>query len=140
MTGWPGLLPLLVGLGLIAAPWWSSALPAADYPMAIVLGTLFVGLGAAVCVPESWPRVRSLAFIVFFGAFGTICGAIALSPRTPAPDGTISIGGIAGFSVSQAVPWWARTITGLFAVLFVVAAVLGAWGLLRSIVRRDASP
>lgn len=137
MRDWAGLLPLLVGVGLVSAPWWSSTLPAADYPMSVVLGTLFAGIGGAVCVPESWPRLRSLAFIVFFGAFGTICGAIALSPRTPAPDGTITIGGVAGFSISEPVPWWARTITGFFAVLFIVAAVLGAWGLLRSLIHDD---
>ena len=119
------MLPLAVGLGLLAAPWWSATLDRADYPLVIVLGLLFAGIGAAVCVPESWPRLRTLAFTVFFATFGVICAAIVFSPTRASADGTLTIGGVAGFAVSQPVPWWARTIAAVFGLIFAVAAILG---------------
>lgn len=135
MSGWAGLLPLLAGIGLLAAPWWSSTLASSDYPLVVVLGTVFAGIGAAVCVPDSWPRLRSLAFTMFSAAFGTICAAIALAPRHAAADGTLTIGGVAGFAIYGAVPWWARAVAGAFALLFLFIAAAGVWGLLRSLVR-----
>lgn len=127
---WSGLLPLAVGLALLASPWWSSTLGRADYPLVIALGVLFAGIGAAVCIPDAWPRTRTLAFVVFFATFGVICAAVVFSPMHAAPDGTVAIGGVAGFTVSQPVPWWARGVAALFGVIFIVAAILGAKGLI----------
>jgi len=128
---WFGLVPLAVGMTLVAAPWWSATLDGGDYPLVIVLGLLFSGIGAAVCIPDSWPRTRTLAFAVFFATFGLICAAIVFAPLTPASDGTLAIGGIARFTVSQPMPWWARAVAAFFCLVFLTAAVLGIRGLMR---------
>lgn len=122
---WFGLLPVVVGAALVAAPWWSATLDRADYPLVIVLGVLFTGIGAAVCIPDSWPRSRTVAFVVFFATFGLICAAVVFSPLHPACDGTLAIGGVGGFTVSQPVPWWARAVAAFFCVVFLIAAAAG---------------
>jgi hypothetical protein len=129
---WFGLLPVAVGVALIAAPWWSVTLDRGDYPLVVVLGLLFAGIGAAVCIPDSWPRTRTLAFAVFFATFGLICAAVVFSPMHPAADGTVSIGGVAGFAVSQPVPWWARAVAAFFGLIFLIAAALGMKSVLGS--------
>jgi hypothetical protein len=137
MRSWSGLLPLMVGLALLAAPWWSSTLPATDYPLAFVLGSLFAGIGLAVAIPDSWPRVRSLGFVMLFAAFGTACAAIALSPLRTGADDSHTIGGVAGFAFSEPLPWWARLVAGLFGLLFLGLALLGLRGLVHRQDERD---
>jgi hypothetical protein len=127
----PGLLALVVGLGLVAAPWWSATLPASDYPLAIILGTVFASIGSFAALPDRWPRLRSLAFAVFMAAFGVVCAAIAFTSFHPDADSTYSIGGIPGFATSEAMPWWARIVAGFFAIVCLGAAALGLWGILR---------
>lgn len=126
-----GLLPLLVGLALLAAPWWSRTLPAGDYPLTLVLGSLFAGIGLAVLTPDSWPRLRTLGFVVFFAAFGVACAAIAWSPWTLDASGHAAIGGSAGFGLSAPPPLWACLIVGAFGLLFLGLALTGLLGLVR---------
>ena len=136
MRAIPGLFALLIGAGLLSGPWWSSTLPASDYPLVIVLGVAFAAIGAFAALPESWPRLRAGAFAFFMGAFGLMCAALAFAPLHPDPHGTLTIGGIAGFTVSGPMPWWARIIAGVFANVCLGAAMLGAWGLLRGLFAR----
>jgi len=35
-----GALPVLVGVSLVTAPWWSTTLPRTDYALTIVLGVI----------------------------------------------------------------------------------------------------
>ena len=135
MRAVPGLFVFLVGAGLVSGPWWSSTLPASDYPLVIVLGVAFASIGAYVALPESWPRLRAGAFAGFMGAFGLICAALALTHV--GPDGKLTIGGIAGFAASGPMPWWARVVAGFFAIIFLGVAVLGVWGVLRDLLRRS---
>lgn len=139
----PGLLALLVGGALLSAPWWSSTLPPRDYPMVAVLGVVFTAVGIFAAVPDSWPRLRTMSFSIFMGAFGLVCASLALSPRDPAPDGTWKIGGIAGFAAGGPIPWWARLVAGFFAIILLGTASLGLWGIVRDLVggrRGDAEP
>ena len=138
MSSLPGWLAFLVGAGLLAAPWWSATLPASDYPLVIVLGAVFASIGAFAALPERWPRLRQLAFMMFMGAFGGVCAALAFTPFHPATDGTYTIGGIPGFAVSAPMPWWARIVAGFFAIVCLGAAVLGAWGLAHRAAGRSA--
>ena len=46
--GIAGPAGFVVGAGLLASPWWSKTLPAADYPLVIVPGAIFATFGA-VC-------------------------------------------------------------------------------------------
>lgn len=142
MSASAGILALLVGGALIAAPWWSSTLPASDYPLAYVLGAIFAGLGAYACLPERFSRLRTLLLAIGMGAFGSACAALAFSPLSPGADGTFAFGGIKGFSADQPMPWWARIAAGFFAVVLRSVAVLGLWGLLRNVLgsaRADAA-
>lgn len=134
MRAVPGLFVFLVGAGLASGPWWSSTLPASDYPLVIVLGVAFAAIGAFVALPESWPRLRTAAFAGFMGAFGLICAALALAPLHP--DGKSPIGGIASFA-SGTIPWWARIVAGFFAIVCLGVAALGMWGVLRDLLRRS---
>ena len=138
----PGLLASTVGLCLLAAPWWSATLPASDYPLVIVLGTVFASIGAFAALPDRWPRLRSLAFTIFMAAFGVVCAALTFTPLHPDADGAHTIGGIKGFATSEAMPWWARIVAGFFAIVFLGVAALGAWGLVRGLGGRsdDANP
>jgi hypothetical protein len=133
----PGLLALVVGLGLLAAPWWSAALPASDYPLAIILGTVFASIGAFAALPDRWPRLRSLAFAVFMAAFGVVCAALAFTAFHADADGTYSIGGSPGFATSEVMPWWARNVAGFFAIVCLGAAAAAAWGLMRGATYRE---
>lgn len=137
MRAAPGLFVFLVGAGLLSGPWWSSTLPASDYPLVIVLGVAFAAIGAYTALPESWPRLRAGAFAGFMGAFGLICAALALAPLRPGPDGRLVIGGIASFAASGAIPWWARIVAGFFAIICLGVAALGLWGVLRGLLRRS---
>jgi hypothetical protein len=132
----PGLLVLLVGAALLVAPWWSSTLPATDYPLVIVLGSLFASFGAFAALPQRCERLRTLTFALGMGTFGTICAALAFTPSHPGPAGTVAIGGIPGFAIAGPMPWWARAVAGFFAIVCIGAATLGAWGLVRDLVRR----
>jgi hypothetical protein len=132
MRAAPGLLALLVGAGLIAGPWWSSTLPISDYPMMIVLGIVFAAIGIFAAIPDSWPRLPTLSFSLFMGTFGLVCASLALAPLHPAADGTMTIGGVPGF-IRAPIPWWARLIAGLFAMVCVGTAALGVWGLVREL-------
>lgn len=134
----PGLLAFLVGAGLLAAPWWSTRLPASDYPLVIVLGGVFAGIGAFAALPDSWPRLRSLALTAFMAMFGTVCAALMLTPFHPDADGTYHIGGVAGFATGGPMPWWARLLAAFFAIVCLVVAAMGAWGLLRDLFDRGA--
>ena len=133
MKAIPGLVALLIGAALFSARWWSSALPASDYPLVIVLGILFTAIGAFAALPESWPRSRALTFAVFMGAFGLMCAALTFAPFHASPDGTWTIGGISGFVADGPMPWWARIVAGFFAIVCLGAAVLGVWGLARDV-------
>jgi hypothetical protein len=133
MRAVPGLFAFLVGAGLLSGPWWSSTLPAGDYPLVMILGVAFAAIGAFVALPETWPRLRTAVFALFMGAFGLMCAALALAPLHPSPDGTLTIGGVAGFAASGPVPWWARFIAGFFAIICLGAAAFGVWGLLREL-------
>ena len=137
MTAVPGLIAFLVGAGLIAAPQWSATLPANDYPVVIALGSVFAAIGLFAALPESWPRMRSLSFALFMTTFGAICAALAFTPFHPAPDGTWTIGGVAGFAASEPMPWWARTIAGFFAIVCLGAGALGVWGVARGVFGRS---
>jgi hypothetical protein len=135
----PGLLAFVVGAGLLASPWWSKTLPASDYPLVIALGAAFAGMGAFAALPDSWPRLRTLALTLFMATFGTFCAALMLAPFHPDPDGTYHIGGIAGFATSEPMPMWARLVAAFFAIVCLVVAALGAWGLVRGTGARDTS-
>ena len=134
----PGLIALIVGAGLLAAPWWSTSLPASDYPLVIVAGAIFASFGAHAALPDSWPRLRTLAMTLFMAAFGVMCAAMTLTPFYPDPDGTYTIAGIHGLRASGPMPWWARIVAGCFAIVCLVTAALGAWGLLRGTAGRGA--
>ena len=131
MSAIPGLLAFFIGAALVCAPWWSSTLPASDYPLVIVLGTVFAAIGLFAALPESWQRLRALSFALFMGTFGLVCAALALTPLHPAADGTLTIGGIRGFASSTPMPWWARIVAGFFAIVCLGAAALGLWGVVR---------
>ena len=133
----PGLLAFVIGTGLLVSPWWSTTLPASDYPLVIVLGAVFASIGAFAALPDRWPRLRQLALMLFMAAFGVFCAALTFSPLHPAADGTYAIGGVAGFVISQPMPLWARMVAGFFAIVCLGAAVLGAWGLIRGSTTRD---
>jgi hypothetical protein len=135
----PGLIAFVVGAGLLAAPWWSKTLPASDYPLVIVLGAVFAGIGAYAALPDSWPRLRTFALTVFMATFGTICAALALTPLHPDADGTYRIGGVAGFATSVAMPMWARLVATFFAIVFLVVAALGIRGLICGSSGRDTN-
>jgi len=137
MRAVPGLVAFLVGAALLAAPWWSSTLLRSDYPLVIVLGSVFAAIGVFAALPESWPRLRALSFALFMATFGLICAALTLTPLHPAPDGTWTIGGVAGFAISKPMPWWARIVAGFFAIVCLGAAVLGLWGLGRELFGRS---
>lgn len=137
MRAIPGLVALLVGAALLAAPWWSSALPESDYPMMIALGSVFAAIGLFAALPESWPRLRTLSFAIFMATFGLVCAALTLAPFHPAPDGTWTIGGIGGFGASGPMPWWARIVAGFFAIVCLGAAALGLWGVVRELLGRS---
>ncbi len=70
MSAIPGLVAFFVGVALLCAPWWSSTLPASDYPLVIALGTVFAAIGVFAALPESWQRLRALSFALFMGTFG----------------------------------------------------------------------
>jgi hypothetical protein len=137
VTALPGLLAFVIGTGLLVSPWWSTRLPATDYPLVIVLGAVFASIGAFAALPDRWPRARQLAFMLFMAVFGMFCAALTFSPWHPAADGTYAIGGVAGFATSQPMPLWARMVAGLFGIVCLGAAVLGAWGLVRGSATRD---
>ena len=137
MSAAPGLLAFFIGAALLCAPWWSSTLPASDYPLVIVLGMVFAAIGVFAALPQSWQRLRALSFALFMGTFGLVCAALALTPLHPAPDGTWTIGGVAGFVTSEPMPWWARIVTGFFAIVCLGTAVLGLWGLARDLFGRS---
>lgn len=134
----PGLVAFLVGAALLAGPWWSSTLPKSDYPLVIVLGMVFATIGVFAALPESRPRLRALSLALFMATFGFVCAALSLPPLHPAPDGTWTIGGVAGFASSEPMPWWARVVSGLFAIVCLGSAVLGLWGLVREPLGRSA--
>jgi len=134
----PGLIALIVGAGLLAAPWWSTSLPASDYPLVIVPDAIFASFGAYAALPDSCPRLRTLAMTLFMAAFGVMCAAMTLTPFHPDPDGTYTIAGIHGLRASGPMPWWARIVAGCFAIVCLVTAALGAWGLLRGTAGRGA--
>ena len=72
-----------------------------------------------------------LSFTLFMGTCSLVCAALALTPLHPAADGTLTIGGIAGFAGSAPMPWWARIVAGFFAIVCLGAAALGLWGVVR---------
>ena len=133
MSAAPSILAFLVGAGLLAAPWWSARLPASDYPLVIVLGCLFAAFGAYGALPDRFSRLRTLVFSLAMGAFGTICAALTLTPFKPDASGYYTIGGVAQFSISGPMPWWARIVSGLFALAMLGVAALGMWGLIRDV-------
>src|SRR4029450_4844264 len=131
MTYAMGALLLLVGVALGASPWWSSTLGREDYPLVIVLGVIFGGAGLFLSIPEDRaPRLRTLAFCLWIGAFGLACASIALMPFHPDPDGMYRIAGVPGF-IAAPIPWWARIVAGLFGLLLLGASGAGLRGLLR---------
>jgi membrane associated rhomboid family serine protease len=127
----PGLLAFAVGAGLLVSPWWSKTLPASDYPLVIVLGAVFACIGAFAALPDTWPRLRTLAFALFMAAFGVVCAALTFTPFHPDADGTYRIGGVAGFATSAPMPWWARLVAAFFMIVCLGTAALGLWGLAR---------
>jgi hypothetical protein len=126
-----GALLLFVGVALGASLWWSSTLGREDYPLVIVLGVIFGGAGLFLSIPEDRaPRLRTLAFCLWIGAFGLACASIALMPFHPDPDGVYRIAGVPGF-IAAPIPWWARIVAGLFGLMLLGASGAGFWGLLR---------
>ena len=126
-----GALLLFVGVCLVSSPWWSATLGRADYPLVIVLGVIFGGAGMFLSIPEDRaPRVRTLAFCLWIGAFGLACASLALMPFHPDADGTYRIAGVPGF-IAAAIPWWARIVAGMFAALLLGVSGVGLWGLVR---------
>jgi hypothetical protein len=79
----------------------------------------------------------ALFFALFMATFGLVCAALALTPLHPAPDGTWTIGGVAGFVTSEPMPWWARIVAGFFAIVCLGSAVLGLRGLARGLFGRS---
>jgi len=71
----PGLLAFVIGVALLVSPWWSTTLPASEYPLVIVLGAVFASIGAFAALPDRWPRARQLAFTTFMAMFGNIATA-----------------------------------------------------------------
>ena len=139
MTALPGLLAFVIGTGLLMSPWWSTTLPASDYPLVIVLGAVFASIGAFAALPDRWPRARQLALTLFMAVFGVFCAALTFSPMHPAADGTYAIGGVAGFATSQPMPLWARMVAGFFGIVCLGVAALGAWSLIRGTATRDTT-
>jgi hypothetical protein len=133
MSALPGIIVLMIGVGLLAAPWWSATLPASDYPIAIVLGVIFAGMGAYVCVPERFGRLRTAVFALAMGAFGLVCGALAVAPLAANADGSYSVAGIPGFVAAEPLPWWARIVAGFFAIICLSTAGLGLWSVVRQV-------
>ena len=133
MSAAPSILAFLVGAGLLAAPWWSARLPASDYPLVIVLGCLFAAFGAYGALPDRCSRLRTFVFSLALGAFGTICAALMLTPSKPDANGFYSIGGVARFTISGPMPWWARIVAGFFALVMLGVAALGMWGLIMDV-------
>jgi hypothetical protein len=129
--------PFVAGAGLLTAPWWSSTLTTSDYPLVVVLGSVFASIGAFAALPDRWPRLRQLAFMLFMATFGLVCAALLFTPFHPDSDGTYRIGGIPGFVASEAMPWWARIVAGIFTIVCLGAAALSAWGLVRDTTSRD---
>jgi hypothetical protein len=76
-------------------------------------------------LPESWQRLRALSFALFMGTFGLVCAALALTPLHPAAEGTLTMGGIAGFAGSAPMPWCTRIVARFFAIVCLGAAALG---------------
>ena len=103
-----------------------------------MLGTVFASIGAFAALPDRWPWLRQLAFMLFMATFGLVCAALTFTPLHPAADGTYTIGGISGFATSEPMPWWARIVAGFFAIVCLGAAALGAWGLLRGAAERES--
>jgi predicted small integral membrane protein len=132
-----GGLVLLVGLGLISAPYWSATLPTSDYPIVLILGVIFAGFGAYTCLPERYGKTRTFVFAFAICAFGLVCAALAFTPFVADADGTYAIGGISGFRLSTPMPLWARAVAAFFAAIFLPIGVVGIWGVLRAIVRGD---
>ena len=135
----PGLIAFVVGAGLLVAPWWSKTLPASDYPLVIVPGAIFVSFGAYASLPDSWPRLRTLALTLSMAAFGVMCAAMTFTPFHPDPDGTYTIAGVRGLATSGPMPWWARIVAAFFAIVCLGTAALGAWGLIRASGGRDTN-
>jgi multisubunit Na+/H+ antiporter MnhG subunit len=145
------LLPLAVGVGLISMPWWATSVPAKLHLVLIVFGSAFTGFGAFILIPDRWPRLQSLAIMMFTGAFGLVMAAMAFAPLHADPDGTYTIAGISGLrtttthsiggvstsSTGGDMPWWARIVAGFFMVICLGVAVLAAWGAVRRSTRPD---
>lgn len=128
-----GIVILLVAVSLATSPWWSPTLARGEYPLVITLGVIFGGGGLFLALPEDRvPRLRTLAFVLWIGAFGLMCAALALMPFHPEADGTYAIAGVPGF-VAAPIPWWARIVAGFFAVLLIGVSVAGVWGLVRDV-------
>jgi hypothetical protein len=123
MRATPGLLAFLVGVGLLSRPWWSSTLPASDYPLVIALAIAFAAIGAFAALPDTWLRMRAGAFAMFMATFGLLCAALALSPLHPGLEGSLTIGGVSGFVATGPMPWWARVVAGSFAIVCLGASV-----------------
>ena len=143
MSSAPSMLVFLVGAGLLAAPWWSARLQPPDYPLVIVLGSLFAAFGTYGALPERFSRLRTLVFALAMGAFGTICAALTLTPFKPDANGYYSIGGVTHFTISGPMPWWARVVAGFFALVMLGVAALGMWGLLKDMLggrRQEGGP
>jgi len=131
MAYFMGALLVFVGAALASSPWWSATLGRADYSLVIVLGVIFGGAGVFLSIPEDRaPRLRTLAFCLWVGAFGLACASLALMPFHPDADGTYRIAGVPGF-IAAAIPWWARIVAGMFAALLLGVSGVGLWGLVR---------
>ena len=137
-----GGLVFAIGVALLAAPSFSSTLPAEDAPLLWILGSIFAGFGAYVALPERCARLRTLVFVLALGTFGGFCAALVFTPFTPDADGTYTIAGIHGFRASTPMPWWARLVAAFFALVCLTASALGLWGLVRNFVtgRRETPP
>jgi hypothetical protein len=133
----PGLIAIVVGAGRLAAPWWSKSLPASDSPRVIVPGPIFASFRAYASLPDSWPRPRTLALILFTAAFGVMCAVLSVTAFHPDPDGTYTIAGIHGLTASEPMPWWTWLVAGFFATVCIGAAGLSAWSLVRGTAVRD---
>lgn len=147
----PGLLPLAMGLGVMTLPWWATSVPAKLHLVLIVFGSAFAGFGAFVLIPDRWPRLQSLAMMIFAGAFRLVMAAMAFAPLHPGPDGTYTIAGISGLrtttthsfggastsSTGGDLPWWARIVAGFFMVICFGVALAAAWGAVRVNSRPD---
>ena len=141
----PGLIPLAMGLGVLTLPWWAPSVPAKLHLVLFVFGSAFAGFGAFILIPDRWPRLQSLAIVIFAGAFGLVMAAMTFAPRHADPDGTYTIAGISGLrtttthsvggisasSTGGEMPWWARIVAGFFMVICLGIAALAAWGVVR---------